>query len=95
MKFLSAEPHGDFLRIIWDTIFVSDIALFRGMLYQGSSVIWDPRKNSVVSNITLYPKQRCVKGHYIKGAVYMHTHTHTGDTHPPLSVSDIIGTFSS
>ena len=38
---MSAEPHGDFLKIMWEprkNSVVSDIALYRGMLYGDSSV---------------------------------------------------------
>ena len=39
---MSAEPHGDFWKIIWvsrKNSIVTDIALYRGTLYQGSSVL--------------------------------------------------------
>ena len=57
MNFLSAEPHSDFLKIIWDPrkiSIVSNIALYWGVLYQGSSVLQKAMLETACLNKTIY-----------------------------------------
>ena len=54
MNFLSAEPHSDFLTIIWDprkNSVESYLALYQGALYRGSSVSGHTTANQTAQNL--------------------------------------------
>ena len=63
MNFLSAEPHGDFLKIIWGPrkiCVVSDLGLYWVALYRGSSVYgYGP---GLVEEVFLYFRGKLLKG---------------------------------